>query len=200
MSIDSAATCLVNHFLIAMPGLDDAYFGNAVVFMCEHNAEGALGLVLNKPSELSMSHLFTKVDLKLGRRDLADTPVLQGGPVHTERGFVLHTAMADPAAQDADSAYASSIVIRGAPLEMTTSRDVLEALSEGVGPRQVLVTLGYASWSKGQLESEIADNTWLTVPADTDLIFSTPAADLYRKAMGLLGIEPWMIAPQAGRA
>jgi putative transcriptional regulator len=200
MSTDFAATCLVNHFLIAMPGLDDAYFGNAVVFLCEHNADGALGLVLNKPSDLSMSHLFSKVDLKLGRHDLADALVLQGGPVHTERGFVLHTAMADPGAVEANSAYASSIVIRGAPLEMTTSRDVLEALSEGVGPRQVLVALGYSAWSRGQLESELAGNTWLTVPADTDLIFSTPAADMYRKAMGLLGIEPWMISPQAGRA
>jgi putative transcriptional regulator len=176
MSADSASIDLTHHFLIAMPGLEDALFGRSVIYMCEHSPKGAMGLIVNKPGELSLQDLFDKLDMPLRRADLAASPVLQGGPVQTERGFVLHEPirMEDPA-QDGGSIYASTLQVPGG-LEMTTSRDVLEALSGGAGPRRVLVTLGYASWGEGQLESELAENAWLTVPAQPAIVFDTPRA------------------------
>ena len=195
MLADFAPINLTNHFLIAMPNLSDALFGRSVVFMCEHSERGALGLVINKPSDILLPHLFEKVDLNMGRSDLASQPVFQGGPVQTERGFVLHEAMAGAG----ESVYASTLCIPGG-LEMTTSRDVLEAMASGAGPRKVLVTLGYASWGQGQLESEITENSWLTVEADPRLIFDTPVAERYERAMALLGLQPWMLSPDAGHA
>ena len=183
-----------------MPGLEDDLFSRSVVYLCEHSERGAMGLIINKPSDLSMRQLFDKVDLPLRRDDLAQTPVLQGGPVHTERGFVLHDPieLAEPA-QDDGSVYGSTLTVEGG-LEMTTSRDVLEALSSGAGPRRVLVTLGYASWGEGQLESELAENAWLTVPASPEIVFDTPLPQRYDKALDLLGLKPWMLSPQAGHA
>lgn len=197
MPADSASINLTNHFLIAMPGLSDELFGRSVVYMCEHSDRGALGLVINKPSDILLPRLFEKVDLPLGREDLAQQPVFQGGPVQTERGFVLHDAI--DGGTDGESVYASTMTIPGG-LEMTTSKDVLEAMASGAGPRRVFVTLGYASWGKGQLESEITENSWLTVEADPALIFDTPVAERYEKAMALLGLQPWMLSPDAGHA
>jgi len=215
MTADSASINLTHHFLIAMPGLEDATFAKSVVYLCEHSERGALGLVINKPSELSMTGLFDKVDLPLHRQDLIDAPVLQGGPVHTERGFVLHEAMiANPpeTSTEADalsavsepsptpeSVYASTMTIPGG-LEMTTSKDVLEALSTGAGPRRVLISLGYAAWGEGQLESELAENSWLTVAADTQVIFDTPIEQRYERAMALLGLAPWMLSSEVGHS
>ncbi|MEY4258030.1 MAG: hypothetical protein RJA56_931 [Pseudomonadota bacterium] len=196
MSADFAPINLTNHFLIAMPGLSDALFGRSVVFMCEHSERGALGLVINKPSDIRLPRLFEKIDLPMGRVDLQDTPVFQGGPVQTERGFVLHEAI-DSA--EGESIYASTLAIPGG-LEMTTSKDVLEAMSSGAGPRRVLVTLGYASWAQGQLESEITENSWLTVAADPAVIFDAPVNERYERAMALLGLQPWMLSPDAGHA
>ena len=198
MSSDSAPINLTNHFLIAMPGLSDEVFGRSVVFMCEHSERGALGLVINKPSDILLTDLFHKVELELHRDDLMDTPVFQGGPVQTERGFVLHEALT-PGADPKESIYASTLSIPGG-LEMTTSRDVLEAMAAGAGPHKVFVSLGYASWGQGQLESEITENSWLTVEADPAVIFDTPVEDRYVKAMKLLGLEPWMLSPDAGHA
>ncbi len=183
-----------------MPGLEDALFGRSVIYMCEHSPKGAIGLIVNKPGELSLQDLFDKLDMPLRREDLAASPVLQGGPVQTERGFVLHepVRMEDPA-QDGGSIYASTLQVPGG-LEMTTSRDVLEALSGGAGPRRVLVTLGYASWGEGQLESELGENTWLTVPAQPAIVFDTPLEQRYEQAMALLGLSPWMLSPEAGHA
>lgn len=203
MSADFAPINLTHHFLIAMPGLEDSGFTKSVVYLCEHSERGALGLVINKPSELNLQHLFDKVDLPMQRQDLTHTPVFQGGPLHTERGFVLHETMhGTPSAGDnppQESAYASSMTIPGG-LEMTTSRDVLEAISTGAGPRRVLVSLGYSSWAEGQLELELADNSWLTVAADTTVIFDTPIEKRYDQALKLLGVEAWMLSPVAGRA
>lgn len=183
-----------------MPGLEDEVFSRSVVYLCEHSAQGAMGLIINKPSDLSMRGLFDKVDMPLHREDLAQSPVLLGGPVHTERGFVLHDPIQmPPSGQEGESVYGATLKIEGG-LEMTTSRDVLEALSSGAGPRRVLVTLGYASWGEGQLESELAENTWLTVPANSDIVFETPLAQRYDKALALLGLEPWMLSPEAGHA
>lgn len=186
---------LTNHFLIAMPGLEDEAFAKSVVYMCEHTERGALGLVINKPGDINVKELFDKVDLPLRRDDLALAPVFQGGPVQTERGFVLHEAMMP----GHESIYASSMSIPGG-LEMTTSRDVLEALSTGAGPRRVFVSLGYSAWSEGQLESELLDNSWLTVVADPGVIFDTPVDQRYDKALLLLGLQSWMLSPVAGHA
>ena len=195
MPTDTPSINLTHHFLIAMPGLDDAAFAKSVIYMCEHTDRGALGLIINKPSDINLKGLFDKVELPLRREDLTDALVFQGGPVQTERGFVLHESMMP----GKESVYASTMTIPGG-LEMTTSKDVLEALSTGAGPRRVFVSLGYSAWGEGQLESEISDNSWLTVPADMSVIFDTPADERYEKAMLLLGLQSWMLSPEAGHA
>ena len=190
---------LTHHFLIAMPGMEDASFARSVVYLCEHSQRGALGLIINKPTDINLKGLFDKVDLSLGRADLTDAPVFLGGPVQTERGFVLHESLHSKSEADQEPAYASTMVIPGG-LEMTTSKDVLEALATGAGPRRVLVTLGYAAWGEGQLESELAENSWLTVEADLGVIFDTPVEKRYDTALGLLGLEAWRLSPGAGHA
>ncbi len=190
---------LTNHFLIAMPGMEDSSFSKSVVYLCEHTEKGALGLIINKPSDINLQSLLAKVDLSLGREDLADTPVFQGGPVQTERGFVLHDPMLASNAEISEAAYASTMQVAGG-LEMTTSKDVLEALSTGAGPRRVLVTLGYSAWGEGQLESELAENSWITVDADVSVIFDTPVDERYDRALSLLGLQSWMLTHQAGHA
>ena len=195
MTTDFGTINLTHHFLIAMPGLEDEGFAKSVIYMCEHSGRGALGLIINKPSDISLKNLFDKVELPLRREDLAQSPVFQGGPVQTERGFVLHESMMP----GHESVYASTMSIPGG-LEMTTSKDVLEALSMGAGPRRIFVSLGYSSWSEGQLESEISDNSWLTVEADLGVIFDTPVEQRYDKALMLLGFESWMLSPDAGHA
>jgi len=198
MSADAQTINLTHHFLIAMPGLQDEAFAGSVVYLCEHSSRGALGLVINKPSDINLRHLFDKVELPLGRDDLAAAPVFQGGPVQTERGFVLHEAVFKDTAHT-ETVYASTMTIPGG-LEMTTSKDVLEAISTGAGPRKVLVSLGYSAWGEGQLESELAENSWLTVGADLSVIFDTPVEQRYEKALLLLGLQAWMLAPEAGHA
>lgn len=201
MALDSAPFNLTHHFLIAMPGLMDESFSRSVVYICEHSDRGAMGLIINKPSNLKILDLFEKVELNLGRTDLIEIPVFQGGPVHTERGFVLHESLSDAAlgSDSNESAYASSLSIPGG-LEMTTSKDVLEALSTGAGPKCVLITLGYSAWAQGQLESELGENSWLTVQADPQVIFNTPIEQRYDRALALLGLQAWMLSPQAGHA
>jgi putative transcriptional regulator len=199
MSGDSALLNLTNHFLIAMPGLEDAIFSKSVVYVCEHTPHGALGLVINKPADITMATLFGKVDLPLRRTDLTDSPVFQGGPVQIERGFILHESIFAEADKPEQPLYASSMTIPGG-LEMTTSKDVLEALSSGSGPRRVLVSLGYSAWGEGQLETELSENSWLTVDADQTVIFDTPVEQRYDKALALLGLQAWMISSQVGHA
>jgi putative transcriptional regulator len=199
MSGDSALLNLTNHFLIAMPGLEDAIFSKSVVYVCEHTPHGALGLVINKPADITMATLFGKVDLPLRRTDLAESPVFQGGPVQIERGFILHESIFAATDKPEQPLYASSMAIPGG-LEMTTSKDVLEALSSGSGPRRVLVSLGYSAWGEGQLETELSENSWLTVDADQAVIFDTPVEQRYDKALALLGLQAWMISSQAGHA
>ena len=223
MSADFASTKLSHHFLIAMPGLEDPTFAKSVVYLCEHSERGAMGLIINKPGELSLKHLFEKVELPLKRDDLLQSNVLHGGPVQTERGFVLHEPMLETDSEDSEhsegsqeaaaeqakdakeastpskSIYASTLSVPGG-LAMTTSKDVLEAMANGSGPKRVLVTLGYASWGEGQLESEIGENSWLTVEANPAVIFDTPIEQRYEKALALLGLQPWMLSTEAGHA
>lgn len=190
---------LTNHFLIAMPGMEDDTFARSVVYVCEHSERGALGLIINKPGDISLADLFDKVDLPLQRAEIGLQPVFQGGPLQTERGFVLHDPVTVEGLEPDQSIYASTLTVPGG-LEMTTSKDVLEALAAGGGPRRVLVTLGYSSWGEGQLESEIVRNSWLTVDADADLVFDAPVAERYDLALRLLGLEAWMLSPDAGHA
>jgi putative transcriptional regulator len=186
---------LTNQFLIAMPGMADGTFSGAVVYLCEHTEKGALGLVINKPIDIKLRNLFEKVELSLTRDDLAEAPVYFGGPVQTERGFVLHERQSDAA-----SPYNSTLAIPGGGLDMTTSKDVLEALSSGAGPKKILITLGYSGWGAGQLEDELGRNGWLTVDAAPEVIFDTPIEQRYDRALALLGIDPRMLSQEAGHA
>jgi putative transcriptional regulator len=194
MSEGAPSIDLSNQFLIAMPGMADGNFAGTVVYLCEHTANGALGLVINRPIDINLRHLFEKVDLSLDRDDLAARPVYFGGPVQTERGFVLHERLDDEGGH-----YSSTLKIPGG-LEMTTSRDVLEALSNGAGPSKVFITLGYAGWSAGQLEDELGRNGWLNVTAEPGIIFDTPVEQRYDKALSLLGIDRSMLQSEAGHA
>ncbi|WP_372526940.1 YqgE/AlgH family protein [Piscinibacter sp.] len=185
---------LTNQFLIAMPGMAGDTFAGSVIYMCEHTEKGALGLVINKPIDIKLKNLFEKVELTLERDDLAEAPVYFGGPVQTERGFVLHERLGGDGAH-----YNSSLQIPGG-LEMTTSKDVLEALAQGVGPKKVLVTLGYSGWGAGQLEDEMSRNSWINVSAAPEIIFDTPVEQRYDKALSLLGIDARMLSQEAGHA
>jgi putative transcriptional regulator len=185
---------LTNQFLIAMPGMADETFAGTVVYLCEHNEKGALGLVINKPIDIKLKNLFEKVELSLDREELADQPVYFGGPVQTERGFVLHEKLGETG-----SAYNSTMSVPGG-LEMTTSKDVLEAMANGAGPRKVLVTLGCSGWQAGQLEEELGRNGWLTVDADPQVIFDTPIEKRYDRALSLLGFDPRMLSQQVGHS
>ena len=192
--MSSGGTNFTNQFLIAMPGLAGDTFAGTVIYLCEHTENGALGLVINKPIDITLKNLFEKVELSLEREDLAQAPVYFGGPVQTERGFVLH----EPTGGDAEG-YNSSLKIEGG-LEMTTSKDVLEALANGAGPKKVLVTLGYSGWAAGQLEDEMSNNGWINVEAQPGIIFDTPVAERYDKALSLLGIDAGMLSSAAGHA
>ena len=185
---------LTNQFLIAMPGMADETFAGAVVYLCEHNEKGALGLVINKPIAIKLKNLCEKVELSLDRSELGEQPVYFGGPVQTERGFVLH----DKRPED-QTPYNSTLSVPGG-LAMTTSKDVLEALAGGSGPHRVLVTLGYSGWQAGQLEDELGRNGWLTVDADPAVIFDTPIEKRYDRALSLLGFDPLMLSQEAGHA
>lgn len=181
---------LTHQFLIAMPAMTDPNFQGAVVYVCEHGEKGALGLVINRPTDLTLGQLFDKVELKLEIALLREAPVFFGGPVQTERGFVLH----QPA-----FAYSSSLKV-SEDIALTTSKDVLEDVVRGEGPQRMLVTLGYAGWGQGQLEHEVGENAWLTLPADMSIIFDTPPEQRFAAALGLLGIDPLHLAGQVGHA
>ncbi|HAT32537.1 MAG TPA: YqgE/AlgH family protein [Janthinobacterium sp.] len=184
---------LANHFLIAMPAMQDPIFGGTVVYVCEHNENGVLGVVINKPTDMTMQVLFERIDLKLSAgldMPIVNEPIMFGGPVQDDRGFVLHT----PGAR-----YSSSLTVTE-EVAFTTSIDVLEAVANGAGPQRLLVSIGYSGWSPGQLEDEIGRNGWLTVGADADILFDLPIEERYVAAMKLLGIDPLMLASEAGHA
>ncbi|MDT4839359.1 YqgE/AlgH family protein [Achromobacter agilis] len=183
------AANFANQFLIAMPGMVEGSLAGSVIYVCEHTERGALGLVINRPTDLTLGTLFERIDLTLEIGPVKDTLVFFGGPVQTDRGFVLHAPAGD---------YSSSIKLGG--MALTTSRDVLQAVAEGNGPARMLVTLGYAGWGAGQLESEMAQNAWLSVGADDSIIFDVPPEERYPAALKLLGIDPVMLAGDAGHA
>ena len=189
---------LANHFLIAMPAMADPNFSRTLTYICEHNAGGAIGIIVNRPMDMKLAGLFDRVSIPLedhqAEARFAGLPVYFGGPVQTERGFVLHDKLAEDRA-----AYNSTLSIPGG-LAMTTSKDVLEAMADGSGPKRVLITLGFSGWQAGQLEDELGRNGWLTVDADPAVIFDTPIEARYHRALSLLGFDPRMLSQEAGHA
>ena len=188
------ATYLTNQFLIAMPAMEDPNFAQTVTLVCEHSERGALGIVINRTLPMTLGEVFDQLGLDSKRSRVNDQPVLRGGPVQTERGFVLHERLGEEGGH-----YNSTLQIQGG-LEMTTSKDVLEALSHGAGPKKVLVTLGYSGWGAGQLEEEMSRNGWINVSAERGIIFDTPVEQRYEKALSLLGIDARMLSQDAGHA
>ncbi|NCU79942.1 MAG: YqgE/AlgH family protein [Burkholderiaceae bacterium] len=185
-----------NQFLLAMPGMLDDNFAGSVVYLLEHTDKGAMGLVINRPTDIVLSTLFEKIELKLEITPLLDQPVYFGGPVQVERGFVLHPS-------DPFEKYSSSLIITDG-LSMTTSKDILEAVAKGAGPQKFIMTLGYAGWGAGQLEEEISLNGWINVPLPSSemntIIFDTPYAQRYQKAMQILGFDPSSLSGEVGHA
>lgn len=193
MSLDNIN--LTGHFLIAMPNLADPYFAKSVTFICSHSEEGAMGIVINRPTDMTYETLFDKVNIKLEDTSIAQNSVLFGGPVQPERGFVLHEPFGD---------WDSSIIIND-KTALTTSKDILEAVAMGAGPKKLLFSLGYAGWTPNQLEQEIVQNSWLSVQAKDEatlnkILFETPHAEQLNATMSLLGFDPAMLSDVAGHA
>jgi putative transcriptional regulator len=181
---------LSHHFLIAMPAMTDPMFAKSLTYVCEHNEQGALGIVVNRPLNLTMKELFEQIKLPLQPTELENLPVHFGGPVQTDRGFVLH----EPAGE-----WQSTLVVKGS-IALTTSKDILEAVGQGTGPSHLLVTLGYAGWSQGQLEYELSQNAWLSVPANEHILFELPAEERLAAAMALLGVDYASLSADSGHA
>lgn len=181
---------LTHHMLVALPALQDADFARSVALICQHDADGAMGVVVNKPSEYTLGDVFEQMGIVLVDQRLREERVLAGGPVHPERGFVLH---------DGARGWDSSLAIADG-LYVTTSRDVLEAMAAGEGPAHALVALGCAGWGPGQLERELTETSWLTVPADAPLLFDTPFEARWQAAAGRLGVDMMHVASHSGRA
>ncbi|HEX6944606.1 MAG TPA: YqgE/AlgH family protein [Casimicrobiaceae bacterium] len=185
-----ATVNLTHHFLIAMPSMADPNFAHTLTYVCEHNPDGALGLVVNRPIDMTLSALFEQIEVPLADNRLREAPVMFGGPVQVDRGFVLHRPLGN---------WQSTLAISD-ELGLTTSKDILEAVGRGEGPESMLVSLGYAGWSAGQLEQELAANAWLTVEADPEVLFGVPAEDRLPAAMRLLGIDFSQLSNGAGHA
>jgi putative transcriptional regulator len=181
---------LTEHFLIAMPSMADPHFAKSLTFICEHNDQGALGLVVNRPTEMNLHALLEQVSIAPETDDFKSIAIHFGGPVQVDRGFVLHTPV---------GAWQSTLAV-GSEIGLTTSKDILQAVARGEGPRQMLVTLGYAGWAPGQLEHELSQNAWLTVHATREVIFDLPAEERLPAAMSLLGIDYAKLSDVAGHA
>jgi putative transcriptional regulator len=180
---------LTRHFLIAMPAMADPNFSRTLTFVCEHNERGALGLVVNRPIDVTLGTLLAQVELEARDPALAAQPIFYGGPVQLDHGFVLHRPL---------GSWKSTLPV--GEVGLTTSRDILEAIAAGDGPRQRLVALGYAGWAPGQLEDEILKNGWLTVAADEQVLFDLPPESRYDAAMKRLGVNAAFLSDEAGHA
>jgi putative transcriptional regulator len=186
----SEVTYLTGHLLIAMPNMMDPNFVRTVTYICEHNDKGALGIIINRPLDMDLGEVFEQLELVDPDPTVASQPVLRGGPVQTERGFVLHEATEE---------WESTLAVTGT-VHLTTSQDILAAMAAGNGPRKALMALGYAGWGAGQLEMEMSANAWLSVPASADILFDTPFEERWRRAAQLLGIDLATISSEAGHA
>ena len=186
----SAETNLTNHFLIAMPRLEDPNFFHTVTYMCEHTSDGAMGIVINRPMELHLADIFEQLEIKIDSSVIAEQPIYLGGPVQSDRGFVLH---------DSRSSWNSTMRIND-EISVTTSLDILEAIAADEGPKKSLVALGYAGWGAGQLEAELAQNAWLSGPAESDIIFNRPSQERWQAAADLLGVDLNLLSGDTGHA
>ncbi len=194
MRVVMETVSLANHFLIAMPAMADPSFSRTLTYICEHNADGAIGIIVNRPTDMNLANLFERVDINLEagapEQQFAALPVYFGGPVQTDRGFVLHR----PAGE-----WQSSLTVNS-EIALTSSRDILLTMGNAAVPAQVLVSLGYAGWTAGQLEWELAQNAWLTVEADPDIIFDLPPEQRLPAAMQSLGVDFANLSEVAGHA
>ncbi len=183
-------TNLTNHFLIAMPALVDPNFLHSVTYICEHNEDGALGIVINRTINIGLGELFHSMNIDTEGFNGSSQPVFSGGPVHPEQGFVIH----QPTGQ-----WASTLRVSEA-INVTTSHDIIEAIAHGKGPENYLVALGYAGWGGGQLEEELAANSWLAGPVDSKIIFETPVEQRWEAAATLLGVDLSLLSSDVGHA
>ena len=190
VSTAKSGDCLRDHFLLAMPCLSEGIFSQSITYICEHGESGAMGIVINRPLDLSVSEIFEHLQID-SDRDFSDLPVMAGGPVQMDHGFVLH--------RYCDKTWEASLKVTP-EITLTTSRDILRAIANDNGPQDHLIALGYAGWTAGQLEQELAENSWLTLPGSSDIIFSTPADERLGAAGALLGIDMNLISGQAGHA
>jgi putative transcriptional regulator len=181
---------LQDHFLIAMPAMADPNFNETVTYICKHDVEGAFGIVITRPSDLSLGEMLSQLAIELRDRSVAERPVMHGGPVEPERGFVLHRS---------NQPFEATLAV-GPEIKLTSSPDILAAIANGAGPDATLIALGYAGWSRGQLEAELGSNTWLTVPANPSIIFETPIEQRWTTALGLPGVDIRRITQYAGHA
>ncbi len=185
-----SGTFLTNQFLIAMPGLEDPNFFHSVTYICEHNEEGAMGLVINRPLDMTLGEIFSHIDIHEASPQARQVPVYLGGPVQPERGFVLHSPLGE---------WEATMKVTDR-IGVTSSLDVLQAIARDEGPERVLVALGYAGWGAGQLEQELADNAWLSGPADPDILFGRPAPERWKAAAATLGVDLDLLSGDAGHA
>lgn len=181
---------LTNQFLVAMPALADPNFHQSVTFICEHNAQGALGIIINRPSNVVLGDIFRQLSIDATDAASKDLPVWQGGPVQLERGFVIHTPAGD---------WQSTLKL-DTGLGVTTSRDVLDAIARGAGPEKTFIALGYAGWGAGQLEAEMAENAWLSTPADPHILFDLPVDERWQAAARKIGVDLTLLSGDAGHA
>ena len=190
VSTAKSGDCLRDHFLLAMPALSEGIFSHSITYICEHGESGAMGIVINQPLDLSLGEIFEHLQIP-SRNDFSEEPVMAGGPVQIDHGFVLH--------RNCEATWEASLKVTP-EITLTTSRDILRAIATDDGPRDHLIALGYAGWSAGQLEQELAENSWLTLPADSDIIFATPYHLRLGSAAAALGIDMNLISGEAGHA
>ena len=181
---------LTNHFLLSMPTLEDPNFQRTLTYVCEHSEHGAMGLVVNRALAVTVGEILQHLDISPQATEVARQPVYQGGPVETERGFILHSPV---------GAWEGTLELTDG-LGVTTSRDILEAMACGEGPEHTLVALGYSGWGAGQLEAEIAQNAWLTCPASADILFDVPAEERLATAAARMGIDLDLLSSDTGHA
>lgn len=181
---------LKHQFLISMPSMAESSFSHTVTYICEHDEEGAMGLIINRPTDIPLDEIFNQLDINSDTRAHASQPIYSGGPVQTDRGFILHPN---------DKQWDSTIKIAG-NISLTTSKDILTAIARDEGPQDSLVALGYAGWGAGQLEQELAENFWILVPANEDIIFNTPNEQRLDAAVAQLGISLEQLSPHSGHA
>lgn len=183
-------TSLAGHFIIAMPSLADSYFDQTVTFICEHDENGAFGIVINRETDISLQEVLSEINISSSNEINDQKKLFIGGPVQQDRGFILHKP---------DKKWKSTLIVNDG-LSLTTSRDILEAIANGEGPKDNIIALGYAGWGPGQLDREFLENSWLSCPANDQIIFDTPIDKRWHAAADIIGIDISTISSDAGHA